>query len=72
MKQKLNSKIELINNKPEKYIKDSIILKEKEDIMIKNWINNKENLSFDQVCNEREMEMMWKIFVNFMVKCLQL
>ena len=42
-----NSKIELINNKPEKYIKDSIILKEKEDIMIKNWINNKENLSFD-------------------------
>ena len=44
-----NSKIEFNNKKQEKYIKDSVILKEEEDIMIKNWINNKDNLSFDLI-----------------------
>ena len=43
-----NSKLDLIN-KSESYIEDSVILKDKEDIMIKNWISNNKNLSFDLI-----------------------
>ena len=35
-----------VEYKEEKLIKDSSIIKDKEDIMIKNWINNNKNMSF--------------------------
>ena len=38
-----------INKKSENRIKNSVILKDDEDVMIKNWINNNKPLSFDLI-----------------------